>query len=63
MSVDKAKVAINNKPTDCEQFIVARYDRGLGEFWYYGSWDNRPQAVEISKIVDGFVMERMDDGI
>ena len=55
------QVAVNNVPDDVERWIVARIDTHTRELWFWGSWDNEPQAREISKLCDGIVIRRNDN--
>lgn len=54
-------VEVNNIPDETEEFIVARFSQETRSLWFYGSWDNEPQAEEIAKFVDGIVVRRIND--
>ena len=54
------QVKVSNAPQSTKKYVVARYDINTSEMWYWGSWDDKNQAIEISKVVDGVVVERMD---
>ena len=47
---------VNNVPKDTERFIVARVCEG--ELWYWGSWDNREDALKAAKEQDGAVIDK-----
>lgn len=52
-------VSVNNVPDHgTEKYVVVRGD--AADFWYYGSYATREQAVEIAKFLGGFVVERID---
>ena len=55
------QVKVNNVPDETEEFIVARLSQETRALWYYGSWNNEPQAEEIAKFVDGIVLRRIDN--
>lgn len=55
------QVEVNNVPEKTHEYIVARFDVHTNSLWYWGSWDNEPQAKEISKMVDGIVVRRTGD--
>ena len=52
-------VSVNNVPENgTEKYVVVRGE--ADDFWYYGSYATREQAVEIAKFLGGFVVERID---
>ena len=51
-------VAVNNTPESTEKYVLARCVSN--ELWYYGSWESEAQAREIAKMIDGVVVERID---
>lgn len=58
MEMGNCNAVVSNMPRKTEKFVVARVvDTRL---WYWGSWDNEPQAREIAKIIDGVVLKRTD---
>lgn len=56
------QVEVNNVPKDCYEWIVARWNPEDCELWFWGSWDNKPQAREIAKMIDGIIVRRVEDG-
>ena len=56
------QVEVNNVPKDCYEWIVARWSPESRGLWFWGSWDNKPQAREIAKMIDGIVVRRVEDG-
>lgn len=56
------QVEVNNVPKDCYEWIVARWSPETRGLWFWGSWDNKPQAREIAKMIDGIVIRRVEDG-
>jgi hypothetical protein len=57
--VESFLVTVNNVPDNgTEKYVVARGE--ADEFWYYGSYADRKQAVEIAKFLGGVVVERID---
>lgn len=54
-------VAVNNVPADALEYIVARWSAETASLWYWGSWDNKPQAEEIAKFLDGVVVRRINN--
>ena len=59
MAEQLCQVIVNNTPVETKDYIVARFDAHTRQLWYWGSWDNEPQANEIAKMVDGIVVRRM----
>lgn len=50
------KVSINNLPISYKKYIVAMLVDG--EFWYWGSWDDKSKAEQVAKTMpDGVVIE------
>jgi hypothetical protein len=43
-------------PKDADKYVVARWDKDTSALWFYGSWNNKEQAQEISKMIDGIVV-------
>ena len=56
------QVEVNNVPKDCYEWIVARWSPESRGLWFWGSWDNKAQAEEIAKFIDGIVVRRVEDG-
>ncbi len=57
--VDTFLVTVNNVPDNgTEKYVVVRGD--AADFWYYGSYKDRKQAIEIAKFLGGVVVERID---
>lgn len=56
------QVEVNNVPDDFKEWIVARWSPETRELWFWGSWDNKAQAEEIAKMIDGIVIRRVEDG-
>ena len=56
------QVEVNNIPKDCYEWIVARRNPEDCGLWFWGSWDNKPQAREVAKMIDGIVIRRIEDG-
>lgn len=57
--VESFLVTVNNVPDHgTEKYVVARGE--ADDFWYYGSYATREQAVEIAKFLGGVVVERID---
>lgn len=52
-------VEINNLPEEVEDWVVARYSSQTRDLWYWGSWDNEPQAKEVAKLIDGLVVRKV----
>ena len=52
------KIKVNNMPDDVREFIVARIDGRDCSLWYWGSWDNKEEAVHAAIDVDGIVVNR-----
>lgn len=53
------QAVVNNCPEDTLECVVARIDETTMELWYWGSYDNYPQAQEIAKFLGGIVVRRM----
>lgn len=56
------QVEVNNVPDDCKEWIVARWSPESRGLWFWGSWDNKAQAKEIAKFINGIVVRRVEDG-
>lgn len=56
MGEQLCQVTVNNMPKDADEYVVARWDKDTSALWFYGSWDNKEQAQEISKMIDGIVV-------
>lgn len=54
--MDECKAYVENIPPNAEKYIIVKLVQN--KLWYYGSWKNEAQAKEISKLVDGVVVER-----
>lgn len=52
------KVTVRNVPEHAEKYIVARVNEGL---WYWGSWDNKDDAEECARNVDGVVVRKVSE--
>jgi hypothetical protein len=50
---------VNNVPDDALDYIVARWSKETSSLWFWGSWETKEQANEISKLVDGIVVKRV----
>lgn len=53
------QVEVNNVPDDALDYIVARWSKETSSLWFWGSWETKDQANEISKLVDGIVVKRV----
>ena len=53
------QVEVNNVPEDTLEYVVVRVDETTMELWYWGSYDNYPQAKEIAKFLGGIVVRRV----
>ena len=54
------KVEIQNCPAETDKYIVARFV--MGEFWYWGSWQDKKAAERVAGTFDnGVVLERCDE--
>lgn len=53
------QVEVNNVPDDALDYIVARWSKETSSLWFWGSWETKEQANEISKLVDGIVVKRV----
>lgn len=53
------QVEVNNVPDDALDYIVARWSNETSSLWFWGSWETKEQANEISKLVDGIVVKRV----
>lgn len=42
---------INNLPTTCKKYIVARYVDG--EYWYWGTFEDGAKAERVAVEIDG----------
>lgn len=59
MGEQLCQVIVNNVPNDTEKYIVARYSEETNVLWYWGSWDNKDDAAECAKNVNGIVVRRV----
>lgn len=50
----ECKVIVRNVPEHAEKYIVARVNEG--SLWYWGSWDNKDDAEESARNVEGIVV-------
>ena len=57
---DVFQVEVNNMPDDTLEYIVARRDKKTSGLWYWGSYDDAEQAVEIAKLLDGVVVRKVE---
>ena len=48
------KATVRNVPEHAEKYIVARVNEG--SLWYWGSWDNKDDADESARNVEGIVV-------
>ena len=53
------QVEVNNVPDDALEYIVARWSKETSSLWFWGSWETKEQANEISELVDGIVVKRV----
>lgn len=50
----ECRVTVRNAPEHAEKYIVARVSDG--SLWYWGSWDNKDDAEESARNVEGIVV-------
>ena len=55
------EVEVNNVPEKVEEYVVARFSPETKSLWYWGSWADREQAIEIGKLLGGIVVRRVAD--
>lgn len=48
-------VNVNNVPNKTNKYIVA--SNVDGELWYWGSWNNKDEALRTAKEIHGIVLE------
>ena len=56
----KLSVEVNNVPDHplCKYIVATRHD-DTGELWYWGTWDNKEDAVyALDRVHNGVVLER-----
>lgn len=53
-------VEVNNIPEKVNEWVVARFSPHSRDLWYWGSWDNEPQAKEVAKLIDGLVVRKIN---